>query len=207
MNLFNKIKSSSSKLFNKSKSSNNIFNKKVSLHDALHSSYHPNDTENLSKKGYIKDNELSNHNQSVYYNPDDKKLLYNVAGTHNKTDWGTNAMLAIGKLKSSKRYKEADNTLKKAQDKYKTDKNNTSITGHSLGGAIAQGLHNRGATTTLDAGYTIGQKTRGDAYRSKGDVVSLLGANGKHMKTLGGDIQDPLKAHNISNVKNEPIYL
>jgi predicted alpha/beta-fold hydrolase len=131
--------------------------------------------------------------------------MYNVAGTHSMNDWGTNAMLAIGKLKNTKRYKEADETLKKAQEKYKPT--NTAITGHSLGGAIAQNFHNRGSVTTLDPAYTIGQKTRGEAFRSKGDLVSLLGSKATHMKTLDHNTSNSLQAHNVSNIKDENIYV
>jgi len=87
--------------------------KNVSLHEAIYSSYHPKEGKAiLGKKGYIYDDKLSNHNESVYYNPTEKKLLYNVAGTHNLRDWGTNAYLAVGKLKDTNRYKEADRILK-----------------------------------------------------------------------------------------------
>ena len=37
------------------------------------------------------------HNQQVYYNPNEKKLLMSVAGTHNLRDVGTDFMLGIGK--------------------------------------------------------------------------------------------------------------
>ena len=207
-------------------------NNNVSLHEAIYSSYHPKEGKDiLSKKGYIYDDKLSNHNESVYYNPNEKKLLYNIAGTHNLKDWGTDSYLALGKLKDTNRYKEADRILKQAQEKYKVGKDNTSITGHSLGATIGQYLHNKGSVKTLDAGYTIGQKTRGDAYRSKGDIVSLLGSNAKHTTTLNqgniisrnkntilgskfglvgallGKSKDILNAHNIDNIKNEKIYV
>ena len=97
MNIFNKIKSGATSLFGKNKGGDRLFSKKVSLYDAIHSSYHPEEEkQNLANKGYVYDKDLSNHNQSVYYNPNENKLMYNVAGTHNMNDWGTNAMLAIG---------------------------------------------------------------------------------------------------------------
>ena len=154
-------------------------NNSVSLHDALYSSYHNKEgKELLGKKGYIYDDKLSNHNEQVWYNPKDKKLLYTIAGTHNLSDIATDVQLGLGRIKQTNRYKEADRVLKEAQAKYKPS--NTSITGHSLGGTIAQYLHNRGDTKTLDAGYTIGQNKRGNSFKSLGDVVRFLGANGKH---------------------------
>ena len=80
----------------------------------------------MKKYGYKIDKDLSNDNEQVYYNPSDKKLLYNVAGTHKLSDWGTDAYLALGGLKSTNRYKEADNTLKKAKAKYNI--NNATVT-------------------------------------------------------------------------------
>jgi hypothetical protein len=68
--------------------------------------------------GYYLDKKLSNHNQQVYYKPDEKRLLVSVAGTHNLADWGTDLALATGNLKSTNRYKEASDILKKAKHKY-----------------------------------------------------------------------------------------
>ena len=184
----------------------------VSLHDALKASYaKPEEQrEKLIRYGYVRDDTLSNHNQQVYHNPKNNKLLYTIAGTHNLADVGTDAYLALGKLKDTNRYKEADKTLKRAQEKYKGAK--TSIAAHSLGGSIAQYLHNRGDTTTLDAGYTIGQKTRGKHYRHEGDIVSLLGKNGKHTTTLGkgkgkaGGV-GALYNHKVDRLKDEKIFV
>jgi hypothetical protein len=36
----------------------------------------------MAKYGYQIDKGLSNDNQQVYYNPESKKLLYNVTGSH-----------------------------------------------------------------------------------------------------------------------------
>ena len=84
----------------------------IKLYDALKSSYGDKQAkDHLTQAGYKYDSMLSNHNQQVWYNPNEKKLLYNVAGTHNLTDWGTDAYLLAGKLKDTNRYKEADSIL------------------------------------------------------------------------------------------------
>ena len=77
----------------------------INLHDAINSSYGVKDSQKeLENKGYVKDTSLSNHNQSVYVNNKDKKLLYNVAGSHNAYDFLVpDVMLAVGKLKDSNR--------------------------------------------------------------------------------------------------------
>jgi hypothetical protein len=170
----------------------------------------------LGKFGYNLDTSLSNGNQQTYYNPNENKLLFNVAGTHNLSDVGTDFYLGIGKLKDTNRFKEADNALKQAKSKYKNA--NTTITGHSLGSSIASYLgdgHND-KIITLDKGSTIGQNTGRDEtdYRTSGDLVSLLGANATHTITLqnphaqtGNFILDGLNAHNVDNIKSSNILI
>jgi hypothetical protein len=89
------------------------------------------------------------------------------------------------------------------------------LTGHSLGGSVILYLGSKSENDkilTLDKGATPFQKTRNieKAYRTEGDVVSLLNANSKHMTTiLNPNIKtgilpvDSLIAHSISNIKNE----
>jgi hypothetical protein len=139
-------------------------------------------------------------------------MIYNVVGSHNLADVGTDFYLAMGKLKSTNRYKQADDMLKKARDKYKPD--NTTLTGHSLGGSIVQYLGKKGDNVlSLDSGYTIGTKTRGTSYRTSGDIVSLLGSNGKHMTTLEnknliqGGLAGAYYSHDVSNIKNSGIFV
>ena len=68
------------------------------MYDVLKASYknsHEQAT-SLSRFGYNRDEELSNDNQQAYFNPEKKKLIYTVTGTHNAKDWGINAYLAVG---------------------------------------------------------------------------------------------------------------
>ena len=185
----------------------------LSLHDVLKNSYAKNKSKSM--KGYNLDEKLSNHNQQVYYNPTNKKLLYSIAGTHNLRDVGTDFYLGIGKLKNTNRYKEADKTLKEAKRKYGVS--SASITGHSLGGSIAGYVANSNDNVfTLDKGATLGQPIRrGEyAYRSNGDAVSLLNANDPNMKNLinpnqqtGKFVKDILNAHNVGNTKYSNISI
>jgi len=194
----------------------------VSLYDALKSSYGDRRSkEKLKNAGYNYDSMLSNHNQQVWYNPNDKKMLFNVAGTHNLKDWGTDLYLALGSLKNTNRYKEAQNTLNEAKRKYGNNIK-TNITGHSLGSSIGQKITSKNDNDKfygLDAGYTIGQKTRSyngnqQHYRTDGDIVSLLGSGAKNMTTLknpnlktGIVPLDVLKSHNVENIKDENIFI
>jgi len=155
--------------------------------------------------------------------------LYAVAGTHNTSDVLTDVALGAGFLKSTGRYKEADRTLKKAKSKYAGA--STTITGHSLGGSISSGIAKKeDKVYNLDAGYTIGQRTKKSQtnLRTSGDVVSLLGSGNKHMKTLknpksiknmliGGALSlvnpvlcigyGALQSHDVNNIKNEKLYV
>ena len=159
----------------------------VSLHNVLPNSYKSKPKEKMD--GYELDKSLSNHNQQVYYNPNEKKLLMSVAGTHNLRDVGTDLMLGIGKLKNTSRYKEAKSIIDKAKNKY--NPMNTTVTGHSLGSSIANYIGNKNDQIIgLNGGYTIGQKTRANTqnYRTGGDLVSLFGAGQKHVKTIDKSI-------------------
>ena len=154
----------------------------VKLHKVLKRSYANKDEQ---RKGFHEDGDdydfddgLSNDNQQVYYDKKKKKLLVSVAGTHNLKDVGTDVYLAMGHLKDTNRYKEAENVLNKAKVKYGVD--NATVVGHSLGGSISQYIAgSKDKAYTLDKGATIGQKTRSNenAYRTSGDAVSLLNAN------------------------------
>jgi hypothetical protein len=186
----------------------------INLYDALKSSYNDKKAkQQLSNAGFKYDSMLSNHNQQVWYNPSDKKLLFNVTGTHNLSDWGTDAWLAAGHIKDTNRYKEAKNTLNQAKTKYNV--NNATVTGHSLGGTIAGYISSKDDNVyTLDKGATIGQKVRGNehAYRTSGDIVSLLDSGATRMKTLqntgirtGILPLDVYNAHNVDNIRNQKI--
>jgi len=191
----------------------------VNLYDALKSSYgNKKSKKNLEKEGYQMDSSLSNHNQQVWYNPNDRKLMVNVAGTHNLSDWGTDLYLALGHLKHTNRYKEADSTLEKAREKYKPAQ--TVVTGHSLGSTIGAYMADKNDLFYgLDGGYTVGQKTRSEEgkhkyYRTSGDAVSLFGSGAKHMTTLDNPNKatgilplDALKAHDVENIKNANLYI
>jgi len=179
---------------------------KLTLHTALKNSYDPQ--KNLGK-GYILDDELSNDNQQVYVNrKKNNKLLVSVTGTRlNKlSDIGTDVYLGLGKLKDTNRYKEADATLEKAKKKY--NKSKATIVGHSLGASIGSYIKKgNDRFIGLDAGYTIGQPTReGEHYRSKNDIVSLLGSGATNMKTLDKNT-NILNAHDVDNVKESKIFI
>ena len=189
------------------------------LYDIVKASYKGEDEQknSLGKYGYVRDKDLSNENQQAYYNADKKKLIYSVTGTHNAKDWGTDAYLALGKLKDTNRYKDADNGLKKAKAKYGVTE--ASIFGHSLGGSIGATIASKAdKVNTLDKGATFFQKSRNNehAYRTSGDLVSILNKNSKNMTTLRNPKSQlhtgifPLdmavnafRAHDVDNIKGQ----
>jgi hypothetical protein len=186
----------------------------LNLHDVLKNSYaSPSQQASFgADKGYVFDKDLSNHNQQVYYHPQDKKLVVSVAGTHNASDVLTDARLMAGGLKNTDRFKQAQSTLQNAKNKYGVD--SATIAGHSLGGSVASYIGgSKDKVYTLDKGQTIGNTNNVNekAYRSAGDVVSLLGAN--KIKTIGkgnvltGGITGALSSHNVSNIKNSGIII
>jgi len=188
----------------------NGFNHTLPLYKALKNSYHSG-TNHLKKYGYAYDPSLSNGNEQVYYNKTDNKLLFSIAGTHNLKDWGTDAYLAVGKLKDTTRYKEADKVFKEAKSKYPNSK--AIVVGHSLGSAISQGVAtNKDKVITYNGAYTVGQKTKPNthAYRTNGDIVSILGSGATHMTNLKNHNSNPLNPltnHNLVNIKREKIFI
>ena len=194
-------------------------NRRLKLHKVLKLSYDNNEQhqQNMKKNGYAYDSMLSNKNEKVYYNPTQNKLLVSVAGTDkfSPRDIITDVYLGLGKLQDTSRYKHAHQTIRDAKKKYNV--NNATLAGHSLGGSIVSYAGSKGDKIyTLDKGATIGTKTRSRerAYRSAGDAVSALAANAKNMTTLGsnnylkdGVVMGALKAHNVSNIKQNKIYI
>ena len=179
----------------------------LNLHEVLKNSYASRNKQKgaFKNQGYVYDSNLSNDNEQVYYNPSQRKLLFSVTGTHNLRDYGTDLWLAAGKLKDTKRYQEAKNILHRAKQKYHIS--NATLAGHSLGGLVQYIGNRNDKVYTLDKGATIGQKIRSNekAYRTSGDLVSVLNANSRRMKTFKNPY---IKTGNfIINIKNSNIKI
>jgi hypothetical protein len=195
-------------LFTK-KSNNNQLLKKgcLSLHAGLKNTYDTQENQSKFGKdcGYSYDKELSNHNQQVYYNPNNKNLMMSVTGTHNMSDIGTDLKMMGSGVKSTDRYREAQMTLGKAKAKYSPS--STTGIGHSLGGAIVSDLNFDQKVTMNKASTNPFKGTPGNEthLRTYGDMVSFLSSGNKHTHNMiGGNITDPmswLKAHNTDNIK------
>lgn len=183
------------------------------LHTALKASYqNKNAAQRLTQSGYLQDTDMSDHRQQVWYNPNEKKLLMTVAGTHNRHDVLTDVKLAFGgfrALQNTKRAKAAKNTLEKAREKYNPA--STTVAGHSLGGSIAQVVANQKTDRILavDSGFTLFGKARkgvaGSAViRAPGDLVSWAG---RGQTTLKRPTKNALYAHRLKNIKNSGYFV
>jgi hypothetical protein len=186
--------------------------KKLSLFHIVQASY---GREKLKRFGYRLDPELSGVNNKVFFNPETQDLIYTVKGTNplSPKDIYTDFQLGLGNLKSTDRYQSAHDGLRAAKLKYHVQ--DATVVGHSLGGSISQNIGSKtDKIYTLDSGYTVGQRTRGNDYRTSGDLVSLLGAENKNVITLANpNLQtgilplDTLLAHNPRNIKKQHIFI
>ena len=189
----------------------------TTLFDVLNNGYKDKKKKSKNLGGYVMDEQLSNKHYQTYYDPKNKKLLFNSTGTRQTAgDWLNNINLGLGiGFKESKRYKEAHHALREAKKKYNVE--NATVTGHSKGGLISNYISSKGDNVvTLDAAQSIGNKSQSGSknYRSNGDIVSLLGAN-KHNtinlknpnRETGNIVHDVLNAHDIKNIKNDKIFV
>lgn len=176
--------------------------KGVHLYDAVKVSYtHKNEAkkslERLKKGGYVHDTELSNHNQTVLYNPEQKKLLVTVAGTHNTKDYWTDlGFLARGTIKGTDRVKEAKRVSDQAREKYKPEQE--VYVGHSLGGEVARNIAPDNALIYTFNKASLGAKNRKNetAVRSAFDFASFPNAFDTGTKNINYS-ENPLTTRNL----------
>jgi len=192
----------------------------TSFHDILKAGYSHNKKGNkynrkLENEGYVIDKKLSDHNNQIYYNPKNNKLVHNVVGSHTLHDWVDNAKLAVGYgFKESNRYKTSHKKLRQAKEKYGI--NDATVVGHSQGGFTAGMISGKNdKVITLNKAATIGQKVRNNetAYRTN-DLVSVLNANSKHTVNLQPDNKqtgfktiDTYNNHLVDSIKNKNIFI
>jgi hypothetical protein len=120
----------------------------------------------------------NNREHGVWINNKTKEIKVAFRGTDNLGDVKTDAYLAVGKLKSTDRFKKEDNLIQQLKRMYPNYK--ITVTGHSLGGALASEISNK--YNLEGSGFNSGQGIRGkinnsnfQQYRTSTDPVSLLG--------------------------------
>jgi hypothetical protein len=144
---------------------------------------------------FILDHDLSNEYAVVYYNPSTGQAVVCHRGTTTAYDWSNNLMYAVGRYKTTDRYKIGKHTQEKAINKYGAK--NISTLGHSQGAALARELgKDTKEIITLNPAYK-GEKPLKNEYniRSSADVVSsgLWGTKRSH------DLVIPAKGYNLLN--------
>jgi hypothetical protein len=190
--------------------------KPLSLYKALQLGYLRNEdkqTRKLKKFGYIVDRDLTDNERLVAYNPFLQKTLFVSNGSETSLfkdakqfnkDWSHNIFnIGTGNIKNSTRYKNDKEAYENALKKYNTT---MVLAGHSQAGSnLSRLAHGNHQVYTLDPAL-INQKPRENVhnFRSKGDIISSAAND---ITTLSKGSMNPIKAHDIANIKNEPIFL
>ena len=148
---------------------------------------------------YYIDESLSTPENVVYHNPKTGETKVAYRGTEGTLkDWGNNALYAFGLHNTSKRYKRANETQKKVEQKYGTQ--NLDVLGHSQSGAFSQeiGKNAKNVVVLNPASHPLySPKTKNTTVvRSKGDSVSAL----KYLNPLNwgkkADVEIEAKTYN-----------
>jgi len=171
----------------------------------------------IANQAYKKDSdrilnghELLNKNEFnvAYKNKDTGDIDVGVRGTASAGDVMTDAKKLFGEdIKTSSRYKNTKDFVEKLKQQNPTSKIN--LYSHSLGGAVANELAKE-KPNLVSGGesynpYLLSSNDASDKiknYRLPTDVVSLLGANSKNVKTIGDTAdytRDILDAHSLTN--------
>lgn len=176
------------------------------LQQLLKASYNPKDV-----NGFIVDGKASSKTTKVFHNPHTGQTVVAHMGTQGYSDWGNNAIYALGgksAYKHTHRYKEAERTQRRAEAKYGT--NNLSTIGHSQGGLQAEMLGNRGRETiTLNKATRPFDNKKGSNQTdisTKGDIVSSLNpfqGNRSRDVVVGSKSYNPLSNHSIESLDSQ----
>lgn len=158
----------------------------MSLRDLLYTGYNDRGAQEKTLRDEGFEKVSSNHNSQTYYNPKTETLYKNINGTHNFGDWVNNAKYALtGDIKND-RYFQEKNDLEKSKGKLKPKK--TILSGNSIGGAYVRAIASKEdkIITHNAPSHLFKDKPRSNeqAYRTRGDLVSILSANSKNTKTV-----------------------
>jgi len=196
--------------------------KKLSLYKSLQIGYLRNEerqARKLKKFGYVLDKELTNNQHLVAYSPYTGKVLFVNAGSESNPlntiqfvkDWRSNAFnVTTDTFKYTPRFQEDKSAYLKAKKKY-GENTPFKLVGHSQGAISVNELAGPNDTGYTYNGSLLKQKDNPYVtnYRSVNDIVSAF-SNPNDMKTLyqprlAG--QNFYQAHNINNIKDQPIFL
>jgi hypothetical protein len=129
---------------------------------------------------YVIDKSLSTKRNKVYYNPTTGKAVHTMSGTDSGSDWLNNLALITGTHKYTNRYKSAEDTQRKANEKY--GKENVGLVSHSQSGNIAENFARQGLTGKDNVSLNpaiFGKHHEGlEVVKSDKDLVSALSKTG-----------------------------
>lgn len=183
------------------------------LGDLLSNSYKSQQeaSDNMNKKGYKYDSELSNMETKIFVNDENGEPVIVHRGTVRVKDWVDDAKLALGFGKTTQRMKNAQDINKKVAAKYNKPVHNV---GHSLGGFIAENSGGKGNIITYNKGAGLGDLfTKKNSGRqldifADDDLVSTIArntqkSNKEFIKNKYSSILKPIKhvkAHEVNNL-------
>jgi hypothetical protein len=184
------------------------------LYNALKIGYLANErkqAKRLKRFGFLLDKDLTDSRRLVAYNPTSKKVIFVSRGTDvfSPYDLTTDAAgVGLNRLQSTIRYQQDKSVYEKAKQKYEAP---ITLVGHSLGGAIVSNLAQAGDRAITYNAASIYQKRKANtyAYRTAGDLISLGQIGGKTLPNEGtfAERLNPLQAHNLSNIRDTPIFV
>jgi hypothetical protein len=185
----------------------------VPLYTVLRAFYEDGKKAELKKYGFDLISQFSSKNLQTYFEPEKKIMIMSIKGTNPSSipDLRTDISLAIGRLKQTKRFKDAEKMLIRAKAELKPSK--TIVVGFSLGGAIGSALSSYADKVyTFNRGATIGSTTKKneESYRVKGDLVSanLSGATTLPKDRTTTDLISPaLGSHELTQLKNDDVMI
>jgi len=188
--------------------------KRLRLYKALRIGYLNNErkqAKRLKAFGYVLDNDLTTNRHLVAYNPTTKKVLFVSRGTDifSPYDVATDvAGIGLNRIQNTVRYKQDESAYQKAKQKYEAP---VTLVAHSLGGLIVSKLVKPGDRAITYNAASIYQKRKENvyAYRTAGDPISLGQIGGKTLPNPGTFTErlNPLQAHNLSNIRDAPIFI
>ena len=156
--------------------------------------------ESTNVNGMILDNELSTRRNKVYVDPETGKATHVIAGTDNLKDWANNLLIPFGLHQYTNRYKNSEETQKRANEKY--GKENVDLVTHSQSGNIAQNLQKRnlvgGDNTTLNPAILGSHDKNIKVVKSRLDPVSLLTRTNKNDVVYKESSYNPLTEHSTA---------
>ena len=189
--------------------------KKLRLYNALKIGYLRNEAKQqkrLKRFGYVLQKDLTNDKHLVAYNPKTKKVIFVSNGTDitSHQDLYTDLAGVIpSRLTQTARYQDDYSTYLKAKERFKDVP--ITLVGHSLGGGIVSELAKTGDRAITYNPANIYQKAKPNVYnfRTKADPFSVLSND---TRTLSNPVKglsrlNPLQPHNLSNIRDEAIFV